>query len=119
MSRVLSQAPVQKTDKLTVAEFADIFGFPVPAMIAAIERKRTAISKPFYTIPDLAIRWNCSRATVYNVLREAESKLLNLTRKGKDKGKWLIPAAVVERIEQARMESLPEVRDSNEEDVAA
>ena len=87
-------------------------------MIAVIDRKRRAISKPFFTIPELAVRWRCCRATVYNILREAEFKLFNLTRKGKDKGKWLIPAAVVERIEQARMESLPEVGDE-EDDVAA
>jgi predicted DNA-binding protein YlxM (UPF0122 family) len=99
---------VVPSDKFSIAELADVFGFPVSALVEAINRNRQAIKKPFYSIPDLAKRWNCSRATVYNVLRETEFKLLNLSRPGKDKGKWLVPAAVVERIEQGRLERLPE-----------
>jgi hypothetical protein len=101
--------PIKATDQFTVAQFADFLEFPLPALVAVVERKRAAIRKPFYTIPDVAKRWCCSRATVYNVLRETEFKLLTLSRKGKDKGKWLVPAAVVERIEESRMERLPEV----------
>ena len=91
-----------------MAELPEIFGFPLTAIIAAIEKHRAAVTKPYYSIPDLAKRWNCSRATVYNVLRETEFKLLDLSRQGKDRGKWNVPAAVVERIEQSRMERLPE-----------
>jgi predicted DNA-binding protein YlxM (UPF0122 family) len=98
---------VKETDHLSVSEWADLFGFSVSALIAAIERNRQAIRKPFYSIPDLAKRWNCSRATVYNILRESEFKLFNLSRKGKKKGKWNVPASVVEHIEQARMQALP------------
>jgi hypothetical protein len=104
----IKQISVKATDQITVAELPQIFGFPLTAIIAAIEKHKAGVSKPFYSIPDLATRWNCSRATVYNVLRETEFKLLDLSRQGKDKGKWLIPAAVVERIEQSRMERLPE-----------
>jgi predicted DNA-binding protein YlxM (UPF0122 family) len=99
---------VVPSDKLSIAELADIFGFPVSALIEAINRNRRSVNKPFYSIPDLAARWNCSRATVYNVLRESESKLFNMSRKGRGKGKWNVPAAVVERIEQSRMEPIPE-----------
>lgn len=101
-------ASPEETDSLTISEFADLFGFSASAVLAAVERNRTAIRKEFYTIPDLARRWNCSRATVYNVLRESEFKLLDLSRKGKHKGHWNVPAAAVERIEQSRMRSLPE-----------
>lgn len=102
--------PVVPSDKLSIAELADIFGFPVPALVEAINRNRQAIKKPLYSIPELAKRWNCSRATVYNILRESESKLLNLSRQDRGKGKWNVPAAVVERIEQSRMEALPEAQ---------
>jgi len=98
------------SDKLSIAELADIFSFPVSALVEAVNRNRQAIKKPFYSLPDLAARWNCSRATVYNILRESESKLFNMSRKGRGKGKWNVPAAVVERIEQSRMEVLPEAQ---------
>jgi hypothetical protein len=100
--------PLTVDDRLTVAEFSDLFGFPASAVLAAIERNRQAVNRPFYSIPDLAKRWTCSRATVYNVLHEAEFKLLDLRRAGRDKGKWSVPAAVVEHIEQSRMRVLPE-----------
>jgi len=99
---------VVPSDKLSIAELADIFGFPVSALIDAINRNRRSFNKPFYSIPDLAARWNCSRATVYNILKESEFKLLDLSRKDKKKGKWNIPASVVEHIEQARMRRLPD-----------
>ena len=97
---------LKETDRLSVAELAAIFGFSASAFVDAINRNRQAINKPFYSIPELATRWNCSRATVYNILRESEFKLLNLSRKGKDKGKWNVPGVVVDRIEQARLEPL-------------
>jgi predicted DNA-binding protein YlxM (UPF0122 family) len=99
---------VVPSDKFSISELAGIFGFPVSALVDAINRNRQAVKKPYYSIPDLAARWNCSRATVYNVLRESESKLFNMSRKGRGKGKWNVPAAVVERIEQSRMEPIPE-----------
>jgi len=99
--------PSKVTDSLSVSEFADLFGFPASAVVAAIEHHRAALKKPFYSIPELARRWNCSRATVYNVLRESEFKLLDLSRKGKNKGHWNVPAAVVEHIERSRMRALP------------
>jgi hypothetical protein len=61
-----------------------------------------AISKTFYTISALAHGWNCSRATVYSILREAEFKLLSVGEGDSKRGKWNIPAAVVEHIEKVR-----------------
>jgi predicted DNA-binding protein YlxM (UPF0122 family) len=100
--------PVVPLDKFSISELADIFGFPVSALVEAINRNRRAIKKPFYSIPELAKRWNCSRATVYNVLRESELKALNVAQKSAKKGKWNVPGSVVEHIEQSRMEAIPE-----------
>lgn len=97
---------VTENDSISVAEFSSLFGFPAAAIIEAIRRNRTALRKAYYSIPDLAARWDCSRATVYNVLSESEFKVLDLKRDGKKRGKKLVPAAIVERIESARMESV-------------
>lgn len=97
------QENLTETDSLTIAEFSCLFGFPPDAIIEAIRRNRTSLNKAYYSIPDLAARWVCSRATVYNVLAQSEFKVLDLTRSGKDKGKRLVPAAVVEKIEHSRL----------------
>jgi hypothetical protein len=107
-SPAIAPVPLQETDSLTISEFADLFGFPASAVLAAVERQRNTINKPFYSIPDLALRWRCSRATVYATIAESEFKILDLARTGNDKGKRLIPAAVVEKIEKARMRRLNE-----------
>jgi len=97
-------------ERFTIAEFADLLGFPVVALNAIIAKNRTAIKKPFYNISELAERWNISRAQVYNILREAEFKVLNTARKSsEERQSWRIPASVVEKIEQSRMERLPEI----------
>jgi hypothetical protein len=97
---------LKETDSFTISQFADLFGFPAPALLAFLERQRRNFTKPFYTIQDLADRWDCSRATVYAVLEESEFKVLDLNRKGKKKGKKLVPAAVVEQIERSRMKAV-------------
>jgi len=96
------------SDKFSIAELAELFGFPVSALVQAINRNRQAVKKPFYSIPDLARRWNCSRATVYKVLRESELKVLNVAQRTATRGKWNVPSAVVEHIERSRMETIPE-----------
>jgi hypothetical protein len=97
-------------EKFTIAQFADMLGFPVAALDAIITKNRTAIKRPFYNIAQLADRWRCSRAQVYNILREAEFKVFNTASKdSEDRQSWRIPASVVEKIEQSRMEHLPEV----------
>jgi hypothetical protein len=96
------------SDVYSVSEFADLLGFPVTAVLKIIERKKNR-NRDFYTISELAERWGCSRAKVYAVLRESEFKALNLAGEGnKHRDAWRIPRATVERIEQARMERLPE-----------
>ena len=119
-----SEPELKPQDSLSILEFAELFGFTPAELITAIERNRHACKRPFYSIQDLAARWRCSRATVYNVLREAEFKLLDLSllkREGKedtatespreqaDKGKRLVPWSVVEQIEKKRMRSLVEM----------
>ena len=109
MAKKNAPAPaVVSSDKPSVSELADIFGFPVSALVEAINRNQGVVKKPFYSIPELAKRWNCSQATVYNVLRESELKALNVAQKSAKKGKWNVPASVVEDLEQSRMENIPE-----------
>jgi hypothetical protein len=52
---------------------------------------------PYFSIPELALRWRCSRGTVYNVIRG--EKVLDFAAPG-HKGKKLIPRDVVCRIEE-------------------
>jgi hypothetical protein len=54
----------------------------------------------FFSIPELAVRWRCSRGTVYNLIRG--EKVLDFAAPG-HRGKKLVPADVVSRIEQANM----------------
>jgi hypothetical protein len=95
-------APLTENDSLTIKQFSDLFGFPVPALIVAIERNRGALRKPFYSIADLVDRWVCSRGTVYNVLAEHEATALQVIAPHgkKRRGKRSIPASTVERIER-------------------
>jgi hypothetical protein len=58
----------------------------------------------FYTIPDLAKRWHCSRATVYNMLR-GEMVVDFAPRPGR-KGHKLVSAHVVRQIENRRARRL-------------
>jgi predicted DNA-binding protein YlxM (UPF0122 family) len=95
-------------DCVSLKELAEALNVPVSALTVAVEKNRKTIKKPYYSIPELAVRWNCSRATVYNILKESELKMLNLSRENRKKGKWNVPALVVEHIERARMEKLPE-----------
>ncbi len=87
-----------------------MLGFPIQALIAIIEKNRSSIKRSFYNISQLAERWDCSRAMVYNILREAEFKVLNVASKNSShRDCWRIPASVVESIERSRIERLPEV----------
>ena len=99
-----------KQDRFTVAEFAEMLGLPVEALKVIIAKNRTANRRSFYNISQLAERWNISRAQVYNVLREADFKVLNIASKtSEERQSWRIPASVVEKVEQSRMEHLPEI----------
>jgi hypothetical protein len=62
--------------------------------------------QPFYTIQELAVRWRCSRGTVYNRLRFAGAKVLDFASAGK-KGKKLVPALTIFQIESKHLKALP------------
>jgi hypothetical protein len=57
-------------------------------------------SQEFFSIPELAKRWRCSRGTVYNLIRG--EKILDFATPG-HRGKKLVPAAVVAKIENDNM----------------
>ena len=56
---------------------------------------------PYYSISDLAERRRCSRGTVYNVIRG--ERVLDFAEAG-HRGKKLVPAEVVCRLEKRRMQ---------------
>jgi hypothetical protein len=91
--------------KLSVAEFADLFGFPPTAVISAVQNQRSKLSKPFYTLKDLTARWGCSRGTVASVLKSHSAIAMDLgTNRAKTKkSKKVFPAATILRIEKERM----------------
>ena len=57
----------------------------------------------FFSIPDLAMRWCCSRASVYNRIRG--EKILDFAAKGR-RGHKLIPLDVVLKIERVHLKVL-------------
>lgn len=61
---------------------------------------KLAAAQDFFSIPELAQRWRCSRGTVYNLIRG--EKVLDFAVPG-HRGKKLIPATVVAQIEEANM----------------
>jgi hypothetical protein len=69
-------------------------------------RDNTNGQRAFYSIPELAVRWRCSRGTVYNRLRFAGAKVLDFASAGK-KGKKLVPALTVFQIESKHLKVLP------------
>jgi hypothetical protein len=61
------------------------------------------IVRPFYSIPELAERWRCSRGSVYNRIRG--EMVVDFAAKGR-KGHKLIPVDVVLKIERAHLRVL-------------
>jgi hypothetical protein len=59
--------------------------------------------RPYFSIPDLADRWRCSRASVYNRLRG--EKVVDFAATGR-KGHKLVPLEVVLKIERERVRVL-------------
>jgi hypothetical protein len=58
---------------------------------------------PYFSIPELADRWRCSRASVYNRIRG--EKVVDFAAKGR-KGHKVVPLETVLRIEQAHLRVL-------------
>ena len=68
------------------------------AKFGALRQDADTVLPPYFSIPELASRWRCSRGTVYNVIRG--EKVLDFAAPGHN-GKKLVPAEVVHRIEQS------------------
>jgi len=98
---VPSQSPAAL--RLTIAEFAGLFGLPEDIIR---ERIAHAPNRPeYYSIGELAERWRVSRGTVYNRLRSAGAKVLDFAAPGK-RGKKAVHAGVVFRIEAQKTKRL-------------
>ena len=59
----------------------------------------------YFSFSELAQRWRCSRSTVYNRLRATAAEVLDFAPRGK-KGKKVVSAATVSRIEAKRTRKL-------------
>jgi len=70
------------------------------AKLGTLRENADAAMPPYFSIPELASRWRCSRGTVYNVIRG--EKVLDFAAPG-HKGKKLVPQEVVRRIEQSNI----------------
>jgi|GEM_PF-6248460 len=66
--------------------------------VAPLETERA-----YYSFDDLAARWRCSRASVYNVMRG--QKVLDFARPG-HRGHKLVPIETVRRVEARHMRVL-------------
>ena len=70
---------------------------------AATQPLTAAKQQPFFSIPELAERWRCSRASVYNRIRG--EKVVDFAANGR-KGHKLVPLGVVLKIERAHLKVL-------------
>ena len=69
-------------------------------------RERVLRTQPeYFSFAELAQRWRCSRATVYNRLRGVGAEVLDFASPGK-KGKKVIAVDAVFQIEERRMKRL-------------
>lgn len=68
--------------------------------LGTLERELSSPLPAYFSIRDLAERWRCSRGTVYNIIRG--ERVLDFAAAG-HRGKKLVPAEVVSRIEQRKM----------------
>ena len=91
---------VTPSDSVEIREVAEALNLPVTAILSAISKHRTELTKPYYSYEALKLRWNCSIGTVYNVLNSYGARVLDLGMPGRSRGKKkLVPAATVDRIE--------------------
>lgn len=67
------------------------------------EKPEVCPMRPYFSIRDLAERWCCSRAAVYNWIRG--EKVLDFAANGR-KGHKLVPLETVLKIERSRMRVL-------------
>jgi hypothetical protein len=64
---------------------------------------RACPTQQFYSIPDLAMRWRCSRGSVYNRIRG--ERVVDFAASGR-KGHKLVPLDVVLKIERTHLRVL-------------
>jgi len=89
----------------TIKEIASSFGLSEDAVRHVMTSRFSPVRPDFYTIPQLADRWSCSRGSVYNVLRSTGVKVVDFAAKGR-KGHKLVPVAAVEDIERRKLTRL-------------
>lgn len=111
-------------DSLTLEEasrlfYRDVLGVRIPHRAQPLSQKNYSTPQiqfqnpepqpsqdlPFYSISDLAKRWRCSRATIYNRLRAEGARVLDFAPRGK-KGKKVVSAVIVCQIENRRTKRL-------------
>ena len=79
---------------------------PAVQLEGAVERwnqNQTSELQPFYSTPDLAVRWRCSRASVYNRIRG--EKVVDFATNGR-KGHKPVPLETVLKIERVHLKVL-------------
>ena len=64
-----------------------------------METTKGKTEQEYFSISELATRWRCSRATVYNRLRAVAAETLDFAPRGK-KGKKVVSAKAVFQIEK-------------------
>jgi hypothetical protein len=79
---------------------------PLPESTLREKVERPKLEQVYFSIPELASRWRCSRGTVYNRLRLSGVKVLDFGFAGR-KSKKLVPAAVVLHMEAKHTKVLP------------
>jgi hypothetical protein len=70
-----------------------------------LQAARTEKDSEFLSITELAMRWRCSRGSVYNWLRTAGAKVIDFAARGK-RGRKAVPLAVVIQIEASKLKPL-------------
>jgi hypothetical protein len=75
----------------------------VPIHGAEQTPRLTTVVQPFFSIPELAERWRCSRGSVYNRIRG--QMVVDFAVKGR-KGHKLVPVDVVLKLERAHLRVL-------------
>jgi hypothetical protein len=89
--------------RYTFSEFAVLTGLPEEVL-----RQKTANpshSQAYFSIPELASRWRCSRGTVYNRLRAVGASVLDFSTAGK-RSRKAVSTEVVLEIETRKMKRL-------------
>jgi predicted DNA-binding transcriptional regulator AlpA len=99
----LNTQPIDRI--LSLSEVASLFGYSEATILEMLDRRGTPVRQEFFSIAELATRWRCSRATVYNRLRQVGARVLDFSTQGR-KGKKSVPASTVLQIENRQTKRL-------------